>query len=248
MKNAIFALITLAVLVVPLANAQVYTNPWESGAAQYRTYQISQNIATCGGYCSPGPANPYGGAGYYGGAYGVGGGRVARDVGAGLMGAGIGGAFGGRNGAIVGGIAGVGIAELGGYLASRGNRPLDCVKRKLSRDERYACEAQQAEAAHQQGLARQQAEAEHQAAAATRWLFNRSGQQVVVTDGGRPVCNSGRCFMRPAENWQINRPTSGQWVAILEVPKGSGMVQLPGEVRSVGFQGWEITAPPKEVR
>lgn len=178
--------------------------------------------------------------GYYGASYGypsVGGGRIGRDVGAGLLGAALGGTFGGRKGALVGVAAGVGIAELGGYYADRRNRPLDCGKRKLSRDEREACMA----------LA-QQAEAERRVAAATRWLFNRSGQQAIVTDGGQPLCNNdGHCFMRPGENWQVDRPASGQYAVILEVPKGPGMTQLPGEVRSTGSQGWEILFP-KEIR
>jgi hypothetical protein len=164
-----------------------------------------------------------------------------------MTGAGIGYATGGGRGAAIGAGIGGGVSGLVAYAmnrAARGPKPLDCGKRKLNRDEQVAC----AEIAAQQVAVAQQAEAERQAAAATRWLFNRSGQQAVVVDGGRPICveNGQRCFMNPSENWQVNRPVSGQYSVILEVPKGPGMIQLPGEVRSVGSQGWEITAP-KEV-
>ncbi|MDO8591850.1 MAG: hypothetical protein Q7R60_02950, partial [bacterium] len=61
--------------------------------------------------------NNYGGYGYSG--VGVGGGRVARDIGAGLLGVGIGGLIGGKKGALIGGAVGVGGAELIGHFASR---------------------------------------------------------------------------------------------------------------------------------
>lgn len=118
-KAMLFVLSTLVGLFfVQSANGQYTVPPLEVRMAQGAAYNAALHAANCGGYCSPGPTNPYGG--FVGGVgYGYGGGRVSRDISAGLLGAAVGGAFGGRNGAIIGGIAGVGAAELGGHLMAR---------------------------------------------------------------------------------------------------------------------------------
>ena len=165
---------------------------------------------------------------FEGGAMGAGGGAA------------IGGATAGKKGAAIVGVIG---AVTGGLLASR-NQHQNCIvvsSHQEARQRQARVEAQQV-----QVLERELEEAERREA--TRWLFNKSGQQAVVTDGGKVICSStGRCFMRSNENWQVDRPVSGQWEVVLEVPKGAGLVQIPGEVRSVGTRGWEIVGP-KEVQ
>jgi len=134
MKNA--TLITLVVIAAlaatPLATAQVYSD-WDVVNAQYRVRDAIRNAETCGGYCSPGPANPYGvygAAGYPAGIIGVlpgvGAGAVGgnRTVNSALVGAGIGAALGavlGRDGRSTAIGATAGAAAFGGvaYATSR---------------------------------------------------------------------------------------------------------------------------------
>ena len=126
--SLLFVLFALAALA-PLANAQVcpswvdpivcqtedthgiLRNNRRQHEANLAMSQIERGIYRAGSYGHPG------GYGYPG--VGGGSGRVSRDIGAGLLGAAIGGAYGGRKGAIIGGAIGVGGAELIGHFASR---------------------------------------------------------------------------------------------------------------------------------
>lgn len=128
-------IILLALAGLISLDAQVF-NAWESGAVQFATQQAIRNAQTCGGYCSPGPANPYGGpvgmiAGMapmigsgYGYPVGVSGSRAAQVAGSAAMGAGIGatmGAIVGRDGRSTAIGAAVGATAFGGiaYAMSR---------------------------------------------------------------------------------------------------------------------------------
>lgn len=126
-------LLTLVMVVLtsaaPSANAQVcpsWVDPIVCGQEDARNIlrgnrqrheanlaisQIERGIYRAGSY------GYFGGYGYPG--VGVGGGRISRDIGAGLLGVGIGGLIGGKKGALFGGAAGVGAAELIGHFASR---------------------------------------------------------------------------------------------------------------------------------
>lgn len=145
MKTFFGVLFTLAGFV-PLANTQVYVSPWESGQAQYRAYRIQQDIATCGGVCSPGPAG-----------YGAGRGALIGAIAVGAMsGASVGYMTGGGRGAAIDAGVGGGVSGLAAYAmnrAARGPQPRDCSKKKPG-DKK--CEAALAEAQAQAELAERQ--------------------------------------------------------------------------------------------
>lgn len=180
MKLVLVFVLVLAALA-PLAVSQVYINPVDRGI-----------------YIPP-PLYGYGVGGYYPGVYGIGGDRIGRDIGAASLGAAIGAAAsrGSPKWTAVGALAGLGAAELGGYIEGRRNRSLDCGKRKLSRKDQQSCAAvvaeQEARAREAQAHAAQQVEIENRRARGG-YLRNATSYPVGVTD-----CDQQVAVLRPGQ-------------------------------------------------
>lgn len=250
---SLFVLFVLAALA-PLANAQVCP-PWvdQVSCLQEDAHSIIRNARLRGlreraisqaihGY---GYGEGYGYPGIGGYPVGADSGRVGRDIGAGLLGASVGGAFGGRRGALIGGAVGVGAAELGGYFASRSaarrERPLDCSKRKLNRNEQETCSAIVAE---QQAFAREQA-AQAELAERQRTgkkYYNRTGFPGDILDGDQLVAN-----LRPNQSIILPEAREGYRMEML-VPDRS----TPGRTERLeahfrvacDFSGWVFSLYP----
>lgn len=190
MKRNIVTLVLFALVAfAPLANSQNTTCSLIPGpCAERYARQAYAPIDRIVGQLDQ-QAQNYGG--YYPGVVGISGGnRTATVIGLAATGAGIGYALGGRNGAIIGGGAGV----VGGILATRtrnvdaygGQKQVDCSKRKLNKKEQSICE---------QALAEQQAQAQQQQVNAEmaerqrigKRLQNKTGFPVEICDCNQMV-------------------------------------------------------------
>lgn len=261
MRKIFFVAVLLAALAAPQA-VQAQCLPWDPlspACRQQDTYNIiadarrrhavNQTIANIErGVYSAGRGSYAGGYGYPGVSRPIGR-REGAVYGAGI-GAAIGGAVTGKWRGAAGGAAGGAI--LGMVLGGRGdrqNRPLDCGKRKLSRDERESC----SEIAAQRAAEIEQVEADRQEAAVRAdyearlrtggRVYNHTGLPVDVLDGNLLVAT-----LRPGQSTFLPEAREGYRAEML-IPDRSTpgrTVRVEASHRLANDRsGWVFTAPDR---
>lgn len=216
MKKNILLVFVLAGFA-PSARAQYYGYGVAGQAAQraIENAALAAHAAANTGYVG----------GYYGGYPSVGGDRIARDIGVGLFGAGVGGAFGGRRGALIGAAAGVGAAELGGYLMAR----------------RGGSAAAGPSAGSGQGDFELSNSMQHPVD-----VYLRDQKRKEKRDQKRKEKFLGR--LTPGDSWAVNAPKPSEaYYGFALIPNYSGGLSSDRLVPTPMPNGWVFTEPPEAV-